>query len=252
MIRTKIPIKNIRAKLNRGVKIATGEIKSKIPIYIDFLITLACIGKNLSLDIDNGFIKIREDLINDYLKGVPLEDKGLRSIRISCNEYGASFFVEIKKFLLDGTIEIPFTVDNFIFNKEKKIITFRFGNKKVNKVKNCYSKIAFWFMASILNIFLRKGEQLTGNLVLPDSLVANRDGTYTLDLNRIAELNELFSKGVINLKYWDFISIDKLSFGEKLVVLRLLRNRAMIIKMTLGFIEILPVGRLIRPLLNRF
>ncbi len=252
MIRNKIPMKNISEKLGRGAKVASDEIKSKIPLYIEFLKTLAGIGKNLSLDIDNGCIKIKEELINDYLKDIPLQDKGLRSIRISCKESRASFFVEIKRFLFDGIIEIPFTVEEFIFNKENKVITIRFGDKKVNKARNYYSKITFWFMASILNIFVKRGDPLKGSHLYPDSVVVNRDGTYTIDLNKIDELKDLFNRGLINMRYWDLVALDKLRFEEGLVALRISHERSKLMKMSLGLIEILPVGRLIRPLLNRF
>lgn len=252
MIRNKIPIKDIREKLGRRAKIASEEIMSKIPLYTEFLKTLAGIGKNLSLDVDSGCIKIKEDLINDYLKDIPLDDKGLRSIRISCKESEASFFVEIKKFLFDGIIEIPISVKEFIFNKENKVITIRFGDKKLSKAGNYYSKIAFWFMASILNIFIRQGDRLKGCPVSYDSVVSNRDGTYTIDLNKITELKELFNKGMINMRYWDLVSLDKLRFDEGLVALRFSPERSKLMKMSLGLIEILPVGRLIRPLLNRF
>ncbi|GJQ57896.1 MAG: hypothetical protein D8M57_03995 [Candidatus Scalindua sp. AMX11] len=252
MIRNKIPIKGLREKLGRKTKIASEEIKSKIPLYIEFLKTLAGIGKNLSLDVDNGCIKIKEELINDYLKDIPLEDKGLRSIRISCNDSGASFFVEIKKFLFDGIIEIPFTVEEFLFNKDKKVITIRFSDKKMNKARNYYSKIAFWFMVSILNIFVKQGDRLSDCLAYPDSVVSNRDGTYTIDLNKITELKDLFNKGMINMKYWDLVSLDKLRFQEGVAALRISHERSKVMKVTLVLIEILPVGRLIRPLLNRF
>ncbi|MCP5006988.1 MAG: hypothetical protein GY941_24025 [Planctomycetes bacterium] len=252
MIRKKIPIKDIREKLRRRAKTASEDLKSKIPLYVEFLKTLTSIGKHLSLDVDNGFIRIREELINDYLKDIPLEDKGLQSIRISCKEHGASFFVEIKKFLFDGIIEIPVTVEKFIFNKDTKLITIRFGDKKVNKARNYYSKIAFWFMVSILNVFVRKGDRLKGHLEYHDSVASNSDGTYTIDLNKIEGLNEIFNKGMVNIKYWDLISLDKLVFEEEVVALRFLHERSRLLKMALGVIEILPVGRLIRPLLDRF
>ncbi|MBT6231488.1 MAG: hypothetical protein HOI47_33010, partial [Candidatus Scalindua sp.] len=47
-------IKNIAEKLGRGAKSASEEIRERLPAYIELLKTLARLGKNISLDVDNG------------------------------------------------------------------------------------------------------------------------------------------------------------------------------------------------------
>ncbi|MFQ5964890.1 MAG: hypothetical protein ACE5KZ_11480 [Candidatus Scalinduaceae bacterium] len=249
---TKIPIKDIAKKLSKGVKSVSEDIKGRIPLYVEFLKSLASIGKNVSLDPDRGLIKIKEDFINDYLKDESVEDKGLKSIKISCKDRNASFFIELEKLLFGGIIEIPFTVECFEFSKEERTITFKFGDKKINKARNYYSQIMFWFMLSILSIFYGKETLLKSSLLYPNSLIVNTDGTYTIDLNLIPALEEIFNKDMVNIKYWDLISMDKLSFEEGMVILRLSHKLATITKISIGVLEILPAGRLIRPLINRF
>ena len=84
-------IKNIAEKLGRGAKSASEEIRERLPAYIELLKTLARLGKNISLDVDNGVLKIREGFVNNYLSEVSIEDKGLRSIKVSCEDGNASF-----------------------------------------------------------------------------------------------------------------------------------------------------------------
>jgi hypothetical protein len=36
----------------------------------------------------------------------------------------ASFFIELKKFFFEGVIEIPFKVEGFIFNKDRRVSYF--------------------------------------------------------------------------------------------------------------------------------
>ena len=69
------------------------------------------------------------------------------------------------------------------------------------------------------------------------------------DVIKSLAINE---KDMVNIKYWDLISIDKLSFEKGLVILRLSHKLATIIRICIGIVEVLPKGRLIRPLLNRF
>ncbi len=253
MKHNKNPVKDIAEKLGKRAKVVSGKIKSRIPAYVEFLKTLAKAGKNVSLDIDEGLIKIKEDFINDYLKEVSAEDKGLRSIKIMCREKSAVFVIELKKFLLDGVIEIPFTVESFMFSKENRTIAFKFGDKKVVKGNNYYSKIMLWFALSVLSIFYRKEELLKSRpFCLDSTMKPNHDGKYTIELNKIPELRELFEKNMGNIRYWDLITIDKLSFEKGLMIFRLSRRPAAIIKLSIGLIEMLPAGRLIRPLVNRF
>ena len=245
-------IKNIAEKLGRGAKGVSEEIRERLPAYIELLKTLARLGKNISLDIDNGILKVREGFVNDYLSEVSIEDKGLRSIRISCADENASFFIELEKMLLKGVIEMPFTVESFVFNKDKRTVTFKFGEKKIDKVKNYYSKILFWFSLSVISIFNKKEEGIKKSLFSRDLFTVNPDGTHTIDFNKIPELRELFKKDLVNIRYWDLISMDKLSFEKGLITLRLSRKLTTIIKTSIGVVEVLPKGRLIRPLLNRF
>ncbi|MFQ5714952.1 MAG: hypothetical protein ACE5GU_13050 [Candidatus Scalinduaceae bacterium] len=252
MKRKIIPVKDIAEKLGKRAKAISEDIMLRIPVYLEFLKTLASIGKNVSLDIDKGHIKIKEAFVNDYLKEVSVEDKGLRSIKITFREKSAVFIIELKKFLLDGTIEIPFTVDSFIFSREKKTITLKFGDKKVTRGNNYYSKIILWFVLSILRIFYRKEALLKRKHLCLDSVQFNHDGTYTIELNKIPELRELFEKDVANIRYWDLITIDKLTFEKGMMIFRLSHKPAAVMKLSIGIIETLPAGRLIRPLVNRF
>ncbi len=252
MKRKIIPIKDIAEKLGKKAKVFSEDIMSRIPVYLEFLKSLASIGKNVSLDTDKGLIKVKEDFVNECLKEVSVEDKGLRSIKITCREKSAVFIIELKKFLLDGTIEIPFTVDSFIFSKEKKTITLKFGDKKVTRGNNYYSKIILWFVLSILRIFYKKEDLLKRKHLCLDSMQFNHDGTYTIELNKIPDLRELFEKDVVNIKYWDLITIDNLSFEKGMMIFRLSRKPAAVMKLSIGIIEALPAGRLIRPLVNRF
>ena len=252
MKRSKIPIIDIVEKLSKSAKVISEDIKARIPVYLELLKTLANIGKNLSLDVDKGFIKVKEEFINNCLKEISTEDKGLKSIKISCKEGKSSFFIEFKKFLFEGVVEIPFTVESFIFNREKRVVTFKLGSKKLNKANSYYSKIMSWFALSMLSIFYKKDEILKKGLSCQNSILDNRDGSYTIYLNKIPDLRELFNKGMANIRYSDLIEMDKLLFEEGLVILRLSRKHASIIKKHVGFIEVLPAGRLIRPLLNRF
>ena len=245
-------IKDIAGKLGRGAKGVSEEVREKLPAYIELLKTLARLGKNISLDVDNGILKIREGFVNDYLSEVSIEDKGLRSVNISCEDGKASFSIELKKILFDGVIKMPFTVEHFIFNKDKRSVTFKFGEKKIDKVNNYYSKFLFWFSLSIISIFYNKGEGIRNSIFSQDSLTVNPDGTHTIDLNKIPELKELFIKNVVNIRYWDLISMDRLSFEKGLITLRLSRKLTNIVRTAIGIIEVLPKGRFIRPLLNRF
>ncbi|MBT3878395.1 MAG: hypothetical protein HOF76_04985 [Candidatus Scalindua sp.] len=245
-------IKNIAEKLGRGAKSASEEIRERLPAYIELLKTLARLGKNISLDVDNGVLKIREGFVNNYLSEVSIEDKGLRSIKVSCEDGNASFSIEFKKLLFDGIIKMPFTVEHFVFNKDERTVTFKFGEKKIDKVNNYYSKILFWFSLSVISIFYDKGDGIKNSIFSQDSLTVNPDGTHTIDLNKISELRELFSKNVVNVRYWDLISMDKLSFEKGLITLRLSRKLTNIVRTAIGIVEVLPKGRFIRPLLNRF
>ena len=245
-------IKDIAEKLGRGAKVVSEEIRERVPVYLDLLKTLARLGKNISLDVDRGEIKIKEGFINDYVKEISIGDKGLQSIRVTCMDGNASFFVELKKLFFEGVIEIPFTVESFIFNKDIRTVTFKLGEKKIDSVNNYYSKILFWFSLSIISIFYKKEEGIKKGIFHEDSLTVNPDGTHTIDLNRIPELRELFNKDMANIRYWDFISMDRLSFRKGLIILRLSRKLATITKTFIGIVEVLPKGRLIRPLLNRF
>jgi hypothetical protein len=247
---SRLSIKDIAGKLGRGAKGVSEEIREKLPAYIELLRTLARLGKNISLDVDNGILKIREGFVNDYLSEVSIEDKGLRSIKICCEDGKAFFSIEFKKFLFDGVIKMPFTVEQFVFNKDKRTVTFKFGEKKIDKVKNYYSKILFWFSLSVISIFY--DNRIKKSFFSQDSLSVNPDGTHTIDLNKIPELRELFKRNVVNIRYWDMISMDKLSFEKGLITLRLSRKLTNIVRTAIVIIEVLPKGRFIRPLLNRF
>jgi hypothetical protein len=249
---SRLSIKDIAGKLGMGAKGVSEDVREKLPAYIELLKTVARLGKNISLDTDNGTLKIREGFVNEYLSEVSVEDKGLRSIKISCEDGKASFSIELKKFLFDGVIKVPFTVENFVFNKDKRAATFKFGEKKIDKVNNYYSKILFWFSLSVISIFYNKGDGIKNSILSQDSLTVNPDGTYTIDLYKIPELGELFKKNVVNIRYWDMISMDKLSFEKGLITLKLSRKLTNIIRTTIGIVEVLPKGRFLRPLLNRF
>jgi hypothetical protein len=245
-------IKGVAEKLGRGAKAVSEEIRERVPVYLDLLKTLASLGKNISLDIDRGEIKIKEGFINDYVKEISIGDKNLQSIRVNCMDGNASFFIELKKFFFEGVIEIPFKVEGFIFNKDRRTVTFKLGEKKIEKVNKYYSKILFWFSLSVISIFYKKKEGVKKSIFHEDSLTVHPDGTHTIDLNKIPELRELFEKDMANIKYWDLISIDKLSFEKGLVILRLSHKLATKIRICIGIVEVLPKDRLIRPLLNRF
>ncbi len=249
---SRLSIKDIAEKLGRGAKSVSEEIRERLPAYIELLRTLARLGKNISLDVDNGILKVREGFVNAYLSEVSIEDKGLRSIKVSCEDGNASFSIEVKKSLFDGAIKMPFTVEHFIFNKNKRMVTFKFGEKKIDKVNNYYSKILFWFSLSVISIFYDKGDGIKNSIFSQDSLTVNPDGTHTIDLNKIPELRELFNKNVVNVRYWDLIAVDRLSFEKGLITLRLSRKLTNIVRTAIGIIEVLPKGRFIRPLLNRF
>ena len=141
---------------------------------------------------------------------------------------------------------------SFIFNKDRRVVTFKLGEKKIEKVNKYYSKILFWFCLSVISIFYKKKEGVKKSIFREDSLTVHPDGTHTIDLNKIPELRELFRKDMANIKYWDLISIDKLSFEKGLVILRLSHKLATKIRICIGIVEVLPKGRLIRSLLNRF
>ncbi len=249
---SKLSIKDIAEKLGKGAKSASEEVRERLPAYIELLKTLSRLGKNISLDIDNGVLKVREDFVNDCLSKVSVEDKGLQSIRVSCTDEKASFSLELKKFLFDGVIEVPFTIEHFIFNKDKKSVTFKFGEKRIDKVNNYYSKIIFWFSLSVISIFYDKEDGMKDSIFNQESLTVNPDGTHTIDLNKIPELRELFKKNVVNIRYWDLISMDKLSFEKGVITLRLSRKLTNIVRIAIGIIEVMPKGRFIRYLLNRF
>lgn len=252
MNNNRLSIKNIAGKLSRGAKNVSEDIRGKLPAYIEFLKTISRLGKNISFDIDKGILKIREDFVNEYLSEISIGDPGVRSIRISCADGNASFFIELKKFLFDGAIEIPFTVESFIFNKDRRTISFKFGKKKIDKVNNYYSKILFWFSLSVISIFYDKGDSIKNSILSQESLTVNPDGTHTVDLNRIPELRELFNKNVVNVRYWNLISMDRLSFEKGLITLRLSPKLTNVVRTSIGIVEVLPKGRFIRPLLNRF
>ncbi|GAX60492.1 DNA polymerase III subunit alpha [Candidatus Scalindua japonica] len=97
---SRLSIKDIAGKLGRGAKGVSEEIREKLPAYIELLKTLARLGKNISLDVDNGVLKVREDFVNDYLREVSIEDRGLRSISVFCEDGKASFLIELKKTFL--------------------------------------------------------------------------------------------------------------------------------------------------------
>lgn len=248
----KATIIDIAEKLGRKAKGVSNEIKARVPLYIEFLRTIASVGKNLSLDTNQGLIKIKEGVVNDYLKEVSVEDQGLKSIKIACREDGASFIIELKKYLFEGEIEIPFTVERFVFNKEERTITFKFGDKKVNKARNYHSKVMFWFVSSILSILYKKGKIFKKDSFCQSAIESNRDGTHTIDLNKIPDLKGIFEKDIANIRYFDFIAIDDLLFQNGLVVLRLSRKLATVMRTSTGVISTLPIGRIIIPLLNRF
>jgi hypothetical protein len=245
-------IKDIAVKLGRSAKAISEEIRGRLPVYLELLETLANLGKNISLDIDRGVIKIKEGFVNEYVNEVSVEDEGLQSMRVACMDGNASFFVELKRLFFEGVIEMPFTVESFIFNKDRRTVTFKLGDKKIDKVNNYYSKILFWFSLSIISIFYKKEDGIKKGIFHEDSLTVNPDGTHTIDLDRIPELRELFKKDMANIRYWDLISMDRLSFEKGLILLRLSRKPATLIKTFIGIVEVLPKGRLIRPLLNRF
>ncbi len=77
---SRLSIKDIAGKLGRGAKDISEEFREKLPAYIELLKILARLGKNISLDVDRGILRIREGFVNDYLSEVSIEDKGLRSI----------------------------------------------------------------------------------------------------------------------------------------------------------------------------
>ena len=252
MKKKRLFIKGIAEKLGRGAKGVSEDFREKLPAYTELLKTLARLGKNISFDIDNGILKIREEFVCDYLSEVSIEDQGVRSIKVSCVDGSASFLIELKKFLFDGVIEIPFTVESFIFNKDRRTISFKFGKKKIEKVNNYYSKILFWFSLSVISVFYKKEGGIRKSFFIQDSLTVAPDGTHTIDLNMIPELRELFNKDMVNIRYWDLISMDKLSFERGLITLRLSHKLSKIMRTCIEIVEVLPKGRLIRPLINRF
>ena len=87
-----------------------------------------------------------------------------------------------------------------MFSRENRTITFKFGDKKVIKGNNYYSKIMLWFALSILSIFYRKEDLLKNRPFCLDSMQPDHDGKYTIELNKIPELKELFEKDVANIR----------------------------------------------------
>jgi hypothetical protein len=52
---SRLSIKDIAGKLGRGAKGVSEEFREKLPAYIELLKILARLGKNISLDVDQGF-----------------------------------------------------------------------------------------------------------------------------------------------------------------------------------------------------
>ncbi|MBS1258523.1 MAG: hypothetical protein MAG551_01582 [Candidatus Scalindua arabica] len=80
-------IKGVAEKLGRGAKAVSEEIRERIPAYLDLLKTLASLGKNISLDVDRGEIKIKECFINEFVKEISIGDKNLQSIRVKYSAF---------------------------------------------------------------------------------------------------------------------------------------------------------------------
>ena len=62
---SRLSLKGMAEKLGRGAKSVSEEIRERLPAYIALLKTLARLGKNISLDVDNGILKVREDFVNN-------------------------------------------------------------------------------------------------------------------------------------------------------------------------------------------
>lgn len=185
-------------------------------LYMEIYKALSDLGKIISLkEIGNGCIGIKEEFINDCLRKSSTGDSGIISIRVSCKKDNASFFVEFKKYLLGGIIEIPFHVESFIFNSRDKKITFSLDKKKAI-AKGYRSKLLLWFTLSVIGTFSRKGDLIKAIITDNDFVEKNQNGTYSIDLSKIPELENMFKK-----PHWKLIRINGMSFDDKRVFLQL-------------------------------
>ena len=185
-------------------------------LYMEIYKAISDLGKIISLrEIGSGRIGIKEEFINDCLQKSSTGDSSIRSIRISCKKGNASFFVEFKKYLLSGIIEIPFHVESFIFNNMDKKITFSLDKKKAI-AKGYSSKLLLWFTLSVIGTFSRKKDLIKTIINDNDFVEKNQDDTYSIDLSKIPELENVFKK-----PYWKLIRINGVSFDDKRVFLQL-------------------------------
>lgn len=190
-------------------------------IYMEVYNALLKLGKIISLrEIGKGYIGIKEEYINNQLKKVCGDDYGVKSLRISCKKDKGSFFVELKRFLISGIIEIPFQVDGFIFNSDVKEITFRIGREK-GIAKDYYSRLLLWFTLTVIGAFNNKNDLLKCVFKNNSYLKKNLDNTYTIDLAAIPELQDSFKR-----PYWKLIRIDGALLDSETVLLRLHKELA--------------------------
>ncbi len=185
-------------------------------VYMEIYNALAKLGKIVSFrEISKGRIGVRQEFINSRLENVSAEDKGIKSICISCRKENGSFFLDLKKFMVSGKVEIPFKVAGFTFNNEVKKITFEIGKKKTF-VNDYYSKALLWFTLAVIEAFSGKNDMLVSAFKDTDCLKKNEDGTYTIDLKEISTLNKVFERPV-----WKLVKIDGLTIDDEIVMLQL-------------------------------
>lgn len=192
-------------------------------IYMEIYNTIKNLGQIISLrEIDKRCVGIKEEYINRQLQKAcdNDNDNGIKSLRISCRKDRGIFFVELKRFLVKGRVEIPFQVDSFIFNSDVKEITFRIGKEKTF-AKGYYCRILLWFTISIIGLFNNKNDLLQFAFKDKDYLMKNSNGTYTIDLLSIPGLSDYFKK-----LYWKFIRIDGILLDNEIVFLQLHKELA--------------------------
>ena len=192
-------------------------------IYMEIYNTIRNLGQIISLrEIGKRCIGIKEDYINRELQKACDNDKdnGLKSLRISCKKDSGLFYVELKRFLIKGKVEIPFQVDSFIFNSDVKEITFRIGKEKPF-AKGYYCRVLLWFTLSVIGLFNNKSDLLQFAFKDKDYLMKNSNGTYTIDLLSIPGLNDYFKKS-----YWKLIRIDGILLDNEMVFLQLHKELA--------------------------
>lgn len=191
-------------------------------VYLEIYKILSGLNKIISFkEIVNSRIGIREEYINLKLKRVSIEDKGIKGLEIKLNKNFGIFRLELKNFFFSGTIEMPFEVLGFTFNNDVRSINVKIGNE-TKTAKNYYSTLILWLVFAIMSIFKRDGDFLKGSFKKKmEYLIENEDQSFTIDLNKIEELEDFIDK-----PYWKFIRVTDMRLDDKMVYLQLHKDFA--------------------------